>query len=174
MMSMKMRVLSLMALLFVSTLAASGQDAMPTKEETVRFLDRKIKEGTGRVGGETFGDEKYRDLAVWMKGDELTITYSADRPGSRTTWTNTFNPKYIEKVSVIGVRGKNALGLVLIQFAKPVVRSVFMLNGKSDEKDTTGAGFLYFAADEGNGEKVKKALLHLRDLAKAEDELFGN
>jgi len=163
-----------LCLIALFTTSAMAQDAMPTKEETVRFLDKKIKEGTGRVGGATFGDEKYRDLAVWMNGDELTITYSADRPGSRTTWTNTFNPKYIEKVSVIGVRGKNALGLVLIQTAKPVVRSVFILNGKIEEKDTTGAGFRYFAADEANGEKVKKALLHLRDLVKAEDELFGN
>ena len=158
-------------------MAASAQDAMLTKEETVNYLHKKLQEIDGRdmVKWWEPGLMRLSAVSLRMKGDELELKYTRTFPdGLKHYYTYLFNPGHISKFDEPNkIKGESAVRDFIIVFPTKSGRwSCCDPNSKFE--DAGSAHFPYFAALPGNRQKMEKALLHLRDLARAEDDPFGN
>jgi hypothetical protein len=115
---------------------------------------------------------------VWFKslGDNITLGIGfGPMPGSGyggSTETFLFDPRHIKGVVVGKPRAGQSLANIGVNFLKGTLR-----DGSDLRVNTLDEPFVnipYLATVPGNGDRIAKAILHLRDLAKAEDELFSN
>jgi hypothetical protein len=164
----KITVIAISLLLF--SFSAAAQDAMPTKEETVNYLNKKLQEVMGRSPNEDrrqiFNSAHFKFIQNKV---EIRVQQAIVSPAVRVA---VFDPAHIGKVSVDkGTYGNPDVGWIQIGFASKLVEHKFPdLNGQDSFYDY--ARFPFLRSVPGNAEKIVKAIHHLRDLAKAEDELF--
>jgi hypothetical protein len=158
------------AILSVSTFA---QKEMLTKEETVNYLNKKLQEVDGRELKRSYGTFRYSDLFFRMKGDDLELKYTENLLGGKPCYsTFVFNPAHISKLVPIHDKiAESAVKGIRIDFLAKTARSSICVTILSD---TNQVFYPYFSALPENRVRIERALLHLRDLAKAEEEPFGN
>jgi hypothetical protein len=177
---MKSYTFLLLLLLFLGYSESAAQDAMPTKEETVNYLHKKMSEVVGRVKvweNEAISPMTYRNASIALKDSNIEITVTASfflrspRTENVVTQKCVFNPGYISRVDIEKPKKDEGIGFVYVRFDKKLVTWTFDDDRKQQDSDV--ASFPYYATIPGNDERIKKALLHLRDLAKAEEDPFS-
>lgn len=134
-----------------------AQKEMPTKEETINYLNKKISEINGI--------ESYNKAFFKGEGDNVVIGTSTG-----TIWrTTTFKPIHIKTITRCPIYKNHRITCLSIDLTGPYAI------GKSNapyykESNTINALFDFPVDDGSNFKKIKNALLHLRDLYKAEEE----
>jgi hypothetical protein len=163
--------LIILHLLFLYPVAA--QDAMPTKEETVNYINRKLQEVKDR--GSAYYDDRWMSISFKLAGNQIEFLV-IDRDDRAAYNHHSFNPRDIVKTEFRYKPGEDMAEVVIFTVKGGVkIRPVDRYgNDSKDYKTYFGEAiiFRYLATVPGNKEKIHKAFLHLRDLAKAEDELF--
>lgn len=155
---------------------ALAQKEMLTKEETINYLNKKLQETDGRDRIESDGRSyRYSNLSFLIKGDNIELKYKETRPDPM--WpsayeTFLFNPGDITRVSLFGKK-LTGVGEIWIGFSSKTARRS-CCSATANLSDVDYAYLPYFAGAPDNFLKIEKALLHLRNLAKAEDDPFGN
>jgi hypothetical protein len=198
---MKTKLILLLAFAVLSAASSFAQDAMPTKEETVNYLNKKSQEIVDHyhtyIDGIDWGRVQYSKISFSLKGDKVELKYEGK--GSRIPNDCTlplrseivgsyqFNPAHLSRIVTIKAQKPNEpIQMLRLYFSAKTVRS----SGYAAGSDGCGGSsysnqdrlvtsrdaleFPFFANDPTNLSKIQKALLHLRDLAKAEDDPFGN
>lgn len=165
-----------------AALVAQGlaQDAMLTKEETINYLQKKLLEVEGREQifehNSILVRNKYHTPSITMNGSSVKVTlFISNNEGEKPRFAiDEFNPAYIARVEVLKPKLDEGIGSVAILFDRRVVKRTdqFMFDGRP--RDVGFVYIPYYATIPQNGERMMKALLHLRDLAKAEEDPFGN
>lgn len=168
---MKKILLILMVLVFA--VSALAQKEMLTKEETVNYLNKKLQEVDGRSMSWPNAFSRYSNLSFRIKGDNVELKYVETFQNGTTRQTNyEFNPGHISKFETIhGPQSGSAVRSFRVKFISKTGR---FSDTSTALKDVDYADFPYFAALTDARVRMQKALLHLRDLAKAEEEPFGN
>lgn len=186
---MKRCLLVFLAVVFLFVPAASAQDAMLTKEETVNYLNKKLQETDGRPAyikqnGKTY-NRIHLGLSFKLVGEKVEFRgkSKSEHLDADTTINNTcsFNPAYIKDVRVGNVDGYPPVK------GSPVLVAVITLSGNLarcrmtdyrgrliDEGDYGVVRLPFLDAAPGNRTRMEKAIRHLSDLAKAEEDPFGN
>ena len=162
-----------MAFLCVS---ASAQKEMLTKEETVNYLNKKLKEADGRDLITKDGQKRrYSGLYFQIKGDELELKYTETFGTVTVDYTTyVFNPGHISGIVPLGgYQADSPVKRLRITFPTKTPRHACCRYGAT-LTDIDKVDFPYFASLPDNRLRIEKALLHLKDLAKAEEEPFGN
>lgn len=168
----------MIAAIAVLCVSAPAQKEMLTKEETINYLNKKLQEIDGR---DLLQPDKtpyrYSNVHFRIVKDKDTVelrvtgTYHGAHAGCEMVWI--FNPGHISGiVPQSGATESSPVKHLLIQFPSKTVR--YSSCQVPAWTDYDYASFLYFAAVPENALKIKRALLHLRDLYKAEDDPFGN
>jgi hypothetical protein len=169
---MKARAIILTIGIVLLTYSVSAQDAMPTKEETVNYLNKKLKEIEGRSPEEDrrrFFSNTY--FKVVGEKVEIRIQKEVLQPAIRIY---IFDPAHIKAALVVKDphhEGNPDVGWIQIVFPSDLAEHKFP-NEKGHDTFRNNVLIPFLRSVPGNGEKIVKAINHLRDLAKAEDELF--
>ena len=185
--------LALGVLLF--TFSVSAQDAMLTKEETVNYLQKRLKEVDGRyktVVGDRF---TYSDPSIKLQTDgtvELIYTRTSSESfcpgGYPIKYSYRFDPGEIERVGIYGSeKADDPVRHLAIVFKAKTARA--REDHFRDRQCNRGLGYKYgtnrqwgdlqevefpfFATTPENRGRITRAILHLRDLAKAEEDPFS-
>jgi hypothetical protein len=175
-MKMKTRLLLMAAIIAVLGFSASAQKEMLTKEETVNYLSKKLQEIDGRnlitKGGQT---RKYSSLSLRIIGDNLELKHTETYGTVTVDYTTyVFNPAHISSIVILGgYQDGSPVRRLRIMFPSKTARHA-CCGYTTSLSDTDKVDFPYFASLADNRSRIEKALLHLRDLAKAEEEPFGN
>lgn len=172
---MKTRLLLLAVLIAVSCVSAAAQKEMLTKEETVNYLNKKLQEVDGRdlLRSDNL-PYRYSDVSFKISGDNVVLKYNGTLQG-RTWCTSTciFNPGHIARLAVYDSSAESPVKVIQIQFPAKTGRHSSCLSG-AGLVDVDHAALPFFGTMPDNFSRIEKALLHLRDLAKAEEDPFGN
>jgi hypothetical protein len=163
---------------FIAT-GSFAQDVTLTKGETVAYIEKKFKEAEGAHSdfSKNGTNSRYRNLRLSFKDNNLIMEYTYDyTQGGNWVWgsdrTITFNPLYIKSVSTGSTLSD--IQTVWIDLSLPGKDRQRNSNGSFDN-NINGVQMFYLgtSTDKSNGEKIKKALLHLQALLKAEDDPFA-
>ena len=165
--------------LFSLFFALNGMAQTPTltKGETISYLDKKFKESIGHELTNNNGNiGKITTAEVRESAKGITITYEYNY---RNKYTYEFNPRLISSISEfthIAGSPLNELNINLSGAVCVLTRSVANSSGGRDitTSSVSFAKIIFLKADSSNFGKISKALNHLRDLLKAEDDPFGN
>ena len=172
---MKQYLFLLIAVLFATAGLGSAQDTMLTKEETVNYVNKKLQELEGRDMSWDNGFVRYSALSFKIKGDNVELKYTqSSSSGDPRYTTYLFNPAHISAFDTIhGPRTGSAVRTFSVKFPTKTSR---WAQGPSYAPftDVDSVQMPYFDALPGNRKRIEKALMHLRDLYKAEDDPFGN
>ena len=141
---------------------------MPTKEETVNYIHKKLQETIGFDVYEGGTSTKFAQL--WFRRSGANVEVGVVGTGGSPSDTYLFNPRHIKDVTIGKPRKGRSTAMIGINFHKGTLREGPSL--RVNALDTPFVNIPYLATLPGNAEKMAKAILHLRDLAKAEDELF--
>ena len=169
-----MKTILLIFAVLLSAGAAFPQKEMLTKEETVNYLNKKLQEVDGRDMIRPDYTFRYSDVSFRIKGDYLELKYTETVQGRPPCYnTYVFNPGHVSGIVPIHEKTKESpvRGLRLTFPTKTARSSICPATVLSDVDKVY---FPYFAALPDNRQRIEKAILHLRDLAKAEEEPFGN
>lgn len=196
---MKKTLSTICVLVFLNVSLVAQEKASLTKDETVRYLEKKIKEIVGHYRTPNNSNQTlyYTDPAVTFNDNLLRIkisrkNYVLDSRSSvyveLENYTS-FNPKDIKEIKFENRNDWEPVGVLKIIFTSQVCKETMYAygytsqddNGKgydwgqTDKKEvsTNEALIPFLAADNTNFTKIKKALEYLRDLCKAEDDPFG-
>lgn len=165
-----MKYMIIISLLFCTS-TLSAQNTLLTKEETINYLAKKFKEVDGLYTDNGMWKYSHCDL-TWVNNNiELTYrhTYNGDNV---TDFTIRFNPLYITRID--NSRGITDVGVLEIFLSIPGQSTQSNHNGTFPRSTKeVNIMFLGSSSDRTNGDKIKKALLHLQQLLKAEDDPFG-
>lgn len=193
----KTLLICILALLNVSLFAQDK--ATLTKDETVNYLERKIKEIVGHYRKPDGSNERlyFKNTSVSYRDNLLTISTTRknlleDNKNCRYVErenTVSFNPKDIIEIKFEGKNESEPVGIIKVIFTSQVCKEIWdayaykMQNNygtcydwrKTDHQEFSKKEILipFLASDSTNFTKFKKALEHLRDLCKAEDDPFG-
>jgi hypothetical protein len=152
--------------------SATAQDAMPTKEETVNYINKKLQEVKDR--GSAHYDWRWTSISFKLAGNDIEFLAIDDKGAYYTL--HSFNPRDIAKTEFRYKTGEDMAEIVIFTIKGGVKRRYVDRYGYAVPGEKTSFGdmiiFRYLATVPGNKEKIHKAFLHLRDLAKAEDDLF--
>jgi len=179
--------------------SAAAQDAMPTKEETVNYINKKSQEVVGQyLTPYLWGRVQFSKISFSLKGDKVELKYEGkgvqDDYGSCSTplrsevlWSYLFNPADLKEIVRVKAQKPNEpLHRLRLYFSAKTVRNSGYGEGRNGCGNSTYINMdrlvlnedeldlPFFANDPTNEAKIRKALMHLRDLAKAEDDPFGN
>ena len=181
---MYMRYFFLFTILLSFNLSFS-QDVSLTKGETVNYLKKKLNEINGeytvRVGAATSIDDKYVSSPyLYFNESMLSFSYSLYfRPYSSTSkpslfcgYSYTFNPMYIDTIWAPD-RGLMSVWLKRSNAKYACTCSQYYPQHNKNE-NTSLISWPVPINDPDYANKIRKALLHLRDLLKAEDDPFGS
>jgi hypothetical protein len=186
---------------------AHAQKEMLTKEETVNYLNKKIKEIIGYYRTPVGTSER---LYFWSsefvndtKGVKITTqrsNYVNSSAGDQQSNYNvkynytTFNPAQISSITLAADQySSDPVGVITITLTAQTAIDIQTANGYGyyrtrndgsvyyyDWKETDRKQYYvnqismpYLKSDGTNFDKIRKALEHLRNLAKAEDDPFG-
>ena len=142
-------------------------------------MNKKLQEADGRdlLHSGNFG-YRYSALSFKISGDDVVLKYTGTylNRADGCIQTYIFNPAHISKIAVYATPTQSPVKIIQIRFPSKTSRHSSCLTGalQSDFIDVDHAAFPYFATAQDNFSRIEKALLHLRDLAKAEDDPFGN
>lgn len=160
--------------------AASAQDTMLTKDETINYLDRKLREVEGRTVVYSGGSRlRYADVSLKKQGEGLELRYTEylHHPGGQRESFRRgfrFNPLYLEHFfKPRDATPESAIALMSVRFRS---KTVGRLTSGGEWEYPPGmhhVEFFFLAAAPENATRIKKALEHLQMLAKAEDDPFG-
>jgi hypothetical protein len=161
---MKARCL-LFVFIFVS-LIAGAQNATLTKGETIEYLHKKImevdKQTTGTAGS------VFQYPKVLLQNGAVKIEFDMGTP----RYTYVFNPAYIKEVTLS--KPNQTTGWVLIELMSKAVAVEKAYAAADNGKSSSEFAWLPFLIGDGkNFDRIKKALLHLQALIKAEDDPFN-
>ena len=167
---MRKTVITLLYLLFCSLLQA--QNATLTKDETVGYLKKKLSEIDKQSAGTSSTFSFSGDVSLY--NTTLSLKFCFSSATSFTCYKYSFNPAYIKEITQEANSGTSATGWVKVRVAnKSAVEEKIYTN--PDTKSSVDLVWIpYLVADGSNFEKIKKALLHMQALLKAEDDPFGN
>jgi hypothetical protein len=166
----------------VLTLSATAQDAMPTKGETVNYVNKRLQELIGKEY--EYGSSKriFTELSFTLKGDDVVFS-GVWSPTDRTyiiKFSHVFNPAYISNTVLFdGEKPGMPTGEIHILFGSKVVRTtseqiVDGMRVKPTREEGRAIQITFDPRIPEMGKRMEKALKHLRDLAKAEDDPFAN
>jgi hypothetical protein len=178
-----MKNLLLLPLVLLSFVSVFSQQEMLTKQETVNYLNKKVKEAEGVAEKTTTSKfiRRYTNLSVQLKGGDVVLEYTSrlwredgtPSASGPTRYTYSFNPAYIKDFVVDSDAAPGSqVKRLTVAFSAATVRK--KLDYTQLEPDNTLYYLPFFASVPENESRIRKALLHLRDLAKAEDDPFGN
>lgn len=180
-----MRHFFLIVILFSGKLS-SAQDVTLTKGETANYLKKKLNEVNGeytvKIGAASSLDDKYV-ANPYLYFNESTITFSYNlyfRPYSSTSipalfcgYSYTFNPMYIDTIYAPS-KGSGLMSIWLKRDNGKYVCTCSKYYPQYNKNENTSLiSWPVPVNDPDYSNKVRKALLHLRDLLKAEDDPFG-
>lgn len=152
-----------------------AQNATLTKGETVSYLSKKIQEVVGYCRGSTKNcASTYVSASVELKNNQLEVS-TKESDGYVVVYI--FNPKNIISLSQ-GDHYSNDEYLkdyIFIKFSSKIaIKKITYADRTSKTEYVQEVDFTYLDSDNSNGDKVRKALLHLQALLKAEDDPFEN
>jgi hypothetical protein len=161
-------------LIALFTASVTAQDAMLTKEETVNYINKKLQELEGRDMSWANGSVRFSDLSFRLKKDDVELKFTETSTSGPRYTTYVFNPGHISSFDTIhGPQTGSAVRAFSVKFPTKTGRwaqgSLY-----APFRDVDYVQMPYFDAIPGNRKRLEKALLHLRDLYRAEDEPFGN
>lgn len=178
-----MRYSFLIAALLSLTVSFS-QDITLTKGETVNYLKKKLNEINGEYtvrieASPTINDKYVSNPYLYLNESQLSLSYSLYfRPFSATSnpsffcsYSYSFNPMYIDTIwapsgGLMSVWLKRGNGKYVCSCSQ------YHTNLNKNE-NTSLISWPVPINDSDYANKIRKALLHLRDLLKAEDDPFG-
>ena len=109
---MIVKTLILTIVVMLLTFPVSSQDAMPTKEETLNYIHKKMQEV---VGFRPFpNEEKWERMSFKVSGDNIHCEIAKEYPSHPELFV--FNPRHIKGVTVGKPRGGNSIAWVGITF----------------------------------------------------------
>ncbi len=163
-----------------------SQDVTLTKGETVNYLKKKLNEINGeytvRIGAATNLDDKYvANPYMYFNESSMNFSYSLYfRPYSSTSipalfcsYSFTFNPMYIDTIYAPSA-GSGLMSVWLKRGNGKYVCTCSQYYPQFNKNESTSLiSWPVPINDPDYANKVRKALLHLRDLLKAEDDPFG-
>ncbi|TDP00717.1 hypothetical protein EV145_10596 [Flavobacterium sp. 245] len=189
-----------MCLLALCSLSSYAQDKTTlTKDETVNYLGRKIKEIVGHYRKPNgYNERLYFENTTVSYSDNLLII-DTKRKNLLVDNNNcgyyelgntvSFNPKDIVEIKYEGKNESEPVGVIKVIFTSQVCKEILNAYGykmqnnngtcydwrNTDHQEFSKKEILipFLASDSTNFTKIKKALEHLRDLCKAEDDPFG-
>lgn len=162
--------------LFIA-LIGIAQTPTLTKGETISYLDKKIKESIGHSLTNSNGYiGKVTEAQVKESAKGISIMYYFDY---KTKYTYDFNPRLITGIADYQHVAGSPLNEIQIKLSGAICILSTVKPGTSgynvtDTKSVSYANMIYLKADSTSFSKIIKALNHLRDLLKAEDDPFGN
>ena len=186
--------LLLIVVVFLFAPAASAQDAMLTKEETVNYLQKKLKEVDGRYKTVTGDKFLYREPSLTLLKDgtvELVYTTTSSEfclSGYTVKFSYRFNPGEIAKIGIFGSeKADDPIRHLSLKFSARTARARedhsngpqckaglgYKYGTNQQWGDLTEVEFPFFATFPENRGRITRAFLHLRDLAKAEEDPFA-
>lgn len=165
-----MKQILLLFFAFCFTPSVIAQNATLTKGETVAYLDKKMKE----MNEFRYKNERYLNFSVEFDGTVLTLKYQIKNLDNNFTsyQIHKFNPLYINKFQ--HYNRDNQLPFILVSVKTSGIYSTTGSPYKYSPENNNHIPFYFLGSesDKSNGEKIKKALLHLQALLKAEDDPF--
>jgi len=166
---MKKQLFVILLTLF-SISAISQTNTLLSKEETINYINKKVQEAIGheRIWGSKGSSEKVLECGFKKiySGENIKYEYK-DGPYS---FVVEFNPAHIKTLQDITVNGNKIVGNILIVLIGQTAKSTE--SGKLESVNYIT--MVYLKSDPDNYNRISKALLHLRDLYKAEDDPFDN
>lgn len=181
--------------LLLFSASVSAQDTMLTKEETVNYLQKRLKEVDGRyqtVVGDRF---TYSEPSIKLQADgtvELVYTRTSSESfcpgGYPIKYSYRFDPGEIVRVGIFGSeKADDPVRHLGLFFKAKTARA--REDHFRERQCTRGLGYKYgtnqqwgdleeveypfFATSPENRGRITRAILHLRDLAKAEEDPFS-
>jgi hypothetical protein len=183
--------------LFITLLVLStctftiAQPPKPSKSETIAYLNKKINEAVGHsyikqttaVNSYDYGLLTHAQVQAHVKGIVIQIQYKTANAEYITF--SAFDPAAITEISIDSNISASPLNAIDIKLSGRSCVEIFgMQDPKSTAPFTLAKGyqtesvedltFVFLRTDGENFEKIKKALLHLRSLAKSEADPFGS
>jgi len=185
-------------LLLTSFSSFAQEKTMLTKEETINYINKKLKECEGHFrtpDGSAFtgGVAKkmhYTSLSFNADGDRVSLSINSSNYSERKYTsdyferytTQQFNPSQILSITEGASDKSEPLGIIIIKFISNSCiskQNVYWYGsdgfGNHDGTKTFSvkeSGLVFLSADPSNFNKIKKALEHLRDMYKAGDDPF--
>jgi hypothetical protein len=183
-MNMKRSVLLAIALYLLCPFAVRAQDAMLTKEETINYLHKKVQEAdNGYKFYQTQGKQTYKTPRLIKFLGKLEMSYTVVAGNQVATHvTCAFDPAHAKSIDIYNGTKDDTVNIAQVFFHGKVVKcdqyskdrfGVLVLNS-SRTYMTDFMPIPFLDAVPGNRARVEKAIKHLIDLAKAEDDPFGN
>jgi hypothetical protein len=197
--SMRSRTLSCITFLIVAFLFAtpsSAQDAMLTKEETVNYLNKKAQEVDGRDKTFWDGREVYKNISLKLVKSLVELSWETERVHKNGCEKGFRKVKYIFDPAHLLLDAGNRPTAIYSSKEDIVYEFEFKFRPKTVRRydyatsldcrgyrgssgydrftDVSHVSIPFFAATPENRTKMERAMSHLRDLAKAEDDPFGN
>ena len=181
---MKSKLFLLLVLHALFILPFAAQDAMPTKEETVNYINKKMQEVVGLERDDMCSPRcarKFTSFSFVLKGDKIEFETRFDETPSGSSRTSkerviaVFNPAHMisgDAAVFTCSAGKSICLKFPDRLVKRIHYSDFANYGPGTDDDTVHIPLDLRIPELKN--RVTKALKHLRDLAKAEDDPFGN
>jgi hypothetical protein len=182
-----------LCLIALFTTSAMAQDAMLTKEETVNYLHKKLREVEGRFTTIFSSKFYYNAPSInLMKDGTVEVIYTRSSSdfclgGYSVKFSYRFDPSEIVRVGTVSANpGDSVSDLALIFSSRTAraredhtkgtscTRSLGHWEGTNGQWGDLGrVNFPYFATSPENSGRITRAILHLRDLAKAEEDPFS-
>ena len=170
----------------------SQEKEMLTKGETISYLNKvfqKVKgykcintgHGYGTASWNSISFIEEEGLGVTLKRitDEQILPDGCGQAGKpcwySETRTTTFNPAYITGLELSSWDKEAPVYFANIKFVKNgLVQETSRTTGPARTYKTDDVRLYFIMADKEDFERLKKAIFHLRDLCKAEEDPFGN
>jgi hypothetical protein len=181
---MRNRIIVLLSLTLLLTISAFAQDAMPTKEETVNYINKRLQELRGSAfdigpsGSLPKITYRYISLSFKLNGDivdlitdaQNEVPYKLPPTGTRCS----FNPKYISSgLDAVTIDKSTTPGSTSGAISVKLVDKLAKYESKDLKLDMAGCSVPFDPKIPDQGSRLVKALLHLRDLVKAEEDPFA-
>jgi hypothetical protein len=184
--SMRFRTLSCITFLIFAFLFAtpsSAQDAMPTKEETVNYINKKLQDVVGKEDPPSTYDTKivkYTAFSFRLNRDKVEFERSSveTQEGQLTRkvkYLYVFDPAHlVNGDEVVYDCGRVPGESICLKFPEKLVKETSWRDLREDSREVDKFSIPVNLKIPEFKSRLIKAVKHLRDLAKAEDDPFSN
>ncbi len=176
-----MRIPAILFFFLIMTGSGLSQSASLTKGETIEYLNKKFK---STIGFELINSNgvvgKIVDAEFIKVGEDIRIDYTFEGKTSRFWRCFKFNPGRITDVTYLSNTTESSINEIFINLVGKVcvttkgTGSYGSYATPTSNSSESYARILYLKADPDEFTKIKKALLYLKSLYKAEDDPFAN
>ena len=175
----RLRLFYTLLLLFFLSFQSFSQGEMLTKGETISYIDKVVKRAIGHSPVWIMSSDDARaeitSAGFSASGENVSYTYRTKdyndgycrASGSYTTYT--FHPAHIKNITMKKINKSSVVYVIVKMRAKDMVT----IQSDSRKYFSDEMSFYLFMPETKNFDSFKKALLHLKDLASAEDDPFG-